>query len=76
MIGDAGRAGHPHCRAQVGHRWRLAVLGDPLPRARDEAKELLFRVALMYPEIAIVWADSACAGKLVTSYAEASNVLW
>lgn len=33
---------------------------------RDAAKELLFRVALMHPEIAIVWADSAYAGKLVT----------
>ena len=33
---------------------------------RDAAKELLFRLALMHPEIAIVWADSAYAGKLVT----------
>ncbi|WP_443068146.1 transposase [Streptomyces sp. NBC_01356] len=33
---------------------------------RDAAKELLFRVALMHPEIAIVWADSAYAEKLVT----------
>ncbi|MFD3926618.1 IS5 family transposase [Streptomyces sp. NPDC058614] len=33
---------------------------------RDAAKELLFRLALTHPEIAIVWADSAYAGKLVT----------
>ncbi|TQK44505.1 hypothetical protein FBY35_6013 [Streptomyces sp. SLBN-118] len=33
---------------------------------RDAAKELLFRLALMHPEIAIVGADSAYAGKLVT----------
>ncbi|WP_406480419.1 IS5 family transposase [Streptomyces sp. NBC_01615] len=32
---------------------------------RDAAKELLFRLALIHPEIAIVWADSAYAGKLV-----------
>ena len=32
---------------------------------RDAAKELLFRLAFMHPEIAIVWADSAYAGKLV-----------
>jgi hypothetical protein len=29
------------------------------------AKELLFRLALTHPEAAIVWADSAYAGKLV-----------
>jgi hypothetical protein len=28
---------------------------------RDAAKELLFRLALMHPEIAIVWADSSRA---------------
>lgn len=28
------------------------------------AKEVLFRLRLMHPEITIVWADSACAGKL------------
>ncbi|MFD8008625.1 hypothetical protein [Streptomyces mirabilis] len=35
---------------------------------RDAAKELLFRLALTHPEIAIIWADSdsAYAGKLVT----------
>jgi transposase len=33
---------------------------------REAAKELLFRIALTHPEIAIVWADSAYAGKLVT----------
>ncbi|MEV8546423.1 IS5 family transposase [Streptomyces sp. NPDC051572] len=33
---------------------------------REAAKELLFRVALIHPEISIVWADSAYAGKLVT----------
>ncbi|WP_369386246.1 transposase [Streptomyces sp. CG1] len=32
---------------------------------RDAAKELLFRLALTHPEISIVWADSAYAGKLV-----------
>ncbi|MFC9608730.1 IS5 family transposase [Streptomyces niveus] len=33
---------------------------------RDAAKELLFRLRLMHPEITVVWADSAYAGKLVT----------
>lgn len=33
---------------------------------RDAAKELLFRLVLTHPEIAIVWTDSAYAGKLVT----------
>ncbi len=34
---------------------------------RDAAKEVLFRLWLMRPEITIVWADSAYAGQLVTS---------
>lgn len=33
---------------------------------RNAAKEVLFRLRLMHPEITIVWADSAYAGKLVT----------
>lgn len=33
---------------------------------RDGAKEVLFRLRIMHPEIAIVWADSAYAGQLVT----------
>jgi len=33
---------------------------------RDAAKEVLFRLRLMHPEIMIVWADSAYAGQLVT----------
>lgn len=33
---------------------------------RDAAKEVLFRLRLMHPEITIVWADSAYAGQLVT----------
>lgn len=33
---------------------------------RDAAKEILFRLHLMHPEIATVWADSGCAGQLVT----------
>lgn len=32
---------------------------------RDAAKEALFRLRLMHPEITIVWADSAYAGQLV-----------
>ncbi len=32
---------------------------------RDAAKEVLFRLRLMHPEITIVWADSAYAGQLV-----------
>jgi transposase len=32
---------------------------------RDAAKEVLFRLRLMHPEITIVWADSAYAGALV-----------
>jgi transposase len=31
----------------------------------DAAKEVLFRLRLMHPEITIVWADSAYAGQLV-----------
>lgn len=30
----------------------------------DAAKEVLFRLRLMHPEITIIWADSAYAGKL------------
>lgn len=33
---------------------------------RNAAKEVLFRLWLMHPEITIVWADSAYAGQLVT----------
>ncbi|PBD02388.1 transposase [Streptomyces sp. Ag82_O1-15] len=33
---------------------------------RDAAKEVLFRLRLMHPEITIVWADSAYTGQLVT----------
>lgn len=33
---------------------------------RNEAKEALFRLRLMHPEITIVWADSAYPGQLVT----------
>lgn len=32
---------------------------------RDAAKEVLFRLRLMHPEIAMVRADPACAGQLV-----------
>lgn len=32
---------------------------------REAAKEVLFRLRLMHPEITIVWADSAYAGQLV-----------
>jgi transposase len=33
---------------------------------RDAAKEILFRLRLMHPEITVVWADSGYAGQLVT----------
>lgn len=33
---------------------------------RDAAKEVLFRLRLMHPEITIVWAGSAYAGQLAT----------
>lgn len=33
---------------------------------RDAAKEVLFRLRLMHPEITIVWADSGYAGQLGT----------
>ncbi|ONK09571.1 IS5 family transposase [Streptomyces sp. MP131-18] len=33
---------------------------------RDAAKEVLFRLRLMHPEITTVWADTAYAGTLVT----------
>ena len=39
---------------------------------RDAAKEILFRLRLMHPEITIVWADSGHAGQLVT-WAEAHS---
>lgn len=32
---------------------------------RDAAKEVLFCLRLMHPEITVVWADSAYAGQLV-----------
>lgn len=32
---------------------------------RDAAKEVLFRLRLMHPEITIVWVDSAYAGQLI-----------
>ncbi|MEV7526798.1 IS5 family transposase [Streptomyces sp. NPDC091371] len=38
------------------------------------AKEVLFRLRLMHPEITIVWADSAYAGKLVTWAKEYLNL--
>ncbi|MFG2463791.1 IS5 family transposase [Streptomyces sp. NPDC048523] len=41
---------------------------------RAAAKELLFRLRLMHPEITIVWADSAYAGKLVTWAKEYLNL--
>lgn len=45
----------------------LLVMVTPADLAdRDAAKEVLFRLRLMHPEITIVWADSAYAGKLVT----------
>jgi hypothetical protein len=33
---------------------------------RNAAKEVLFRLRPMHPEITIGWADSACAGQVVT----------
>lgn len=33
---------------------------------RNAAREVLFRLRLMHPEITIVWADCAYAGQLVT----------
>ena len=44
----------------------LFVLVTPADvQDRDAAKEVLFRLRLMHPEITIVWADSAYAGALV-----------
>ncbi|AGP51667.1 transposase [Streptomyces rapamycinicus NRRL 5491] len=44
----------------------LLVIVSPASLSdRDAAKEVLFRLRLMHPEITIVWADSAYAGKLV-----------
>ncbi|MGA5452082.1 transposase [Streptomyces umbrinus] len=40
----------------------LAMVTAANATDRDAAKELLFRLALSHPEIAIVWADSACTG--------------
>ncbi|MCX4804421.1 hypothetical protein OG594_22720 [Streptomyces sp. NBC_01214] len=40
-----------------------AAAHSPMP---SMAKEVLFRLRLMHPEITIVWADSAYAGQLVT----------
>ncbi len=45
----------------------LFVLVTPADMTdRDAAKEVLFRLRLMHPEITIVWADSGSAGQLVT----------
>lgn len=45
----------------------LFVMGTPADLTdRNAAKEVLFRLRLMHPEITIVWADSAYAGQLVT----------
>ncbi|WP_100580089.1 IS5 family transposase [Streptomyces sp. CB01201] len=41
---------------------------------RDAAKEILFRLHLMHPEIATVWADSAYAGQLVTWAKDRVNI--
>lgn len=44
----------------------LFVMATPTDMTdRDAAKEVLFRLRLMYPEITIVWADSGYAGQLV-----------
>lgn len=42
-------------------QWTPADMTD-----REAAKEVLFRLRLMHPEVTIVWADSAYAGPLVT----------
>lgn len=45
----------------------LFVLVTPADMTdREAAKEVLFRLRLMHPEITIVWADSGYAGQLVT----------
>lgn len=47
----------------------LPLAGDGHPVDLHDsaaAKEVLFRLRLMHPEITIVRADSACAGKLLT----------
>lgn len=43
----------------------LMVMVTPADLHDAAAKEVLFRLRLMHPEITIVWADSAYAGKLV-----------
>lgn len=50
------------------HGLPLLVMVTPVSLTdRYVAKELLFRLRrLMHPEITIIWADSAYAGKLVT----------
>lgn len=49
------------------HGLLLFVMVTPADLSdRDAAKEVLFRLRLMHPEITIVWADSAYGGQLVT----------
>jgi transposase len=43
----------------------LTVMVTPSLSDRDAAKEILFRLRLTHPEITLLWADSAYAGKLL-----------
>lgn len=66
---DAGKKINGRKRNMVVDTRGLPLLVMVTPASltdRDAAKELLFRLRLMHPEITIVWADSAYAGKLVT----------
>ncbi|HWU08981.1 MAG TPA: IS5 family transposase [Streptomyces sp.] len=66
---DAGKKINGRKRHMVVDTRGLPLLVMVTPASltdRDAAKELLLRLRLMHPEITIVWADSAYAGKLVT----------
>ncbi|BFO17043.1 hypothetical protein SHKM778_34310 [Streptomyces sp. KM77-8] len=65
---DAGKKINGRKRHMVVDTRGLPLLVMVTPASltdRDAAREVLFRLRLMHPEITIVWADSAYAGKLV-----------
>nr|WP_267133492.1 transposase [Streptomyces sp. RB17] len=64
LLGGEADVIHAYTRAQsIAEGAPVAALADTTDR--DAAKEVLFRLRLMHPEITIVWADSAYAGQLI-----------
>ncbi|MDQ0711616.1 hypothetical protein QFZ55_001068 [Streptomyces luteogriseus] len=64
---EVGTQAHATAHAVDGDDLPLFVMVTPADMTdRNAAKEVLFRLRLMHPEITIVWADSAYAGQLVS----------